>query len=69
VIELVDKQFWIPIPWFACNLAMLHGEANILVDFVVHSGGQCCLHQGTNIAWLLIAWYNALQPLGNSSQN
>jgi hypothetical protein len=53
----------------ACNLAILHGEANILVDFVVHSGGQCCLHQGTNIAWSLIAWYYALQPLGTSSQN
>lgn len=69
MIEIAYKQFWVPIPWFASNLAILHGEANILVDFVVHGGSQCCLHQGTNIAWSLIAWYYALQPLGTSSQN
>lgn len=69
MIDLADKQFWVPIPWFACNFAVLHGEANILVDFVVHSGGECCLHLGTNIAWSLIAWYYALQPLGTSSRN
>lgn len=46
------------------QFSYIDGEANILADFVVHSGVQCCLHQGTNIAWSLIAWYYALQPLG-----